>query len=295
MKLTFDIGARGRPEKLLETVELSLKHSVRDDTKFLICLDDDDETMTPFLDKFPKDERVILSVKPREDSRGEKYDRCFKEAPADVYMLGVDHSPIITPGWDQIVLDAAALFPDNIGVINAPMNNMSFPKLQAITHNLAEMVGYTYNWDYPFWFIDHELDDMARMIGRYVFVDIEVDNDRLRVGNRTHRMRDLKFWTIYFETHAYTRREMANRIINSPEFMAPEWEKKMLSTWFPPVEARSAFINHDVFKNAEYLERECGANGAPPDPGYVRLREAAEIKFHAEIARLQNMARNGAL
>lgn len=295
MRLTFDIGARGRPEKLLETVELSLKHCVRDDTRFLICLDDDDTTMTPFLDKFPKDERIILSIKPREDSRGEKYDRCLKEAPADVYMLGVDHSPIITPGWDQIVLDAAALFPDNIGVVNAPMNNMSFPKLQAITHKLAEMIGYTYNWDYPFWFIDHELDDLARMIGRYVFVDIEVDNDRLRVGNRTQRMRELKFWTVYFEAHVVHRRELAHRIINSPEFIAPEWQKKMLSTWHPPVEARSAFINHDVFRNAEVLERDHGANGAKPDPGYVRLREAAETKFHAEIARLKNMASIGAL
>jgi hypothetical protein len=290
LKLTFNIGARARPEKLLKTVEASLATAVRPDTTFLICLDDDDESMRPILDRFPKDPRILISVKPREDSRGEKYDRCFTEAPADVYLLGVDHSQLLTKGWDQIILDAAALFPDGIGVINGPMNNMSFPKLQAITHKLATMIGHTYNWDYPFWFIDHELDDIARMIGRYVFVDIEIDTTTLRAGNRTQRMRDLKFWTSYFYTFNTYRRELANRIINSPEFIAPDWEKKMLSTWHHPVEARSNFINQEVYNDAENLERDHGANGEPPDPGYIRLMKAAAEKAVAEHKRLESAA-----
>jgi hypothetical protein len=291
MSLTFNIGARGRPDKLLETVRLSLENASRPDTVFLICLDDDDETMLPRLGDFPKDERIRLSVKKREDSRGEKYDRCLKEAPADIYLLGTDHSILMTPGWDQIILDASVLFPDGIGVVNVGgMNNASFPKLQAITSKLVDLIGFTYNYDYPFWFIDHELDDIARMIGRFVFADVEVDTVRLRTGNRTQRCRDLKFWSMYYFVFAHWRRELANKIINSPDYIAPDWQKKMLSTWFPVVEARSQLINQEVFRDAEGIQRDCGAGDTPPDPGYIRLKDAAEIKMAAEFDRLKSLA-----
>lgn len=287
MRLTFDIGARSRPEKLLETVKLSMEKATRDDTVCLVCLDDDDESMTPFLDKFPNDKRIRLSIRPREDSRGEKYDRALVEAPADVYLLGVDHSILLTSGWDQRIIDSAVLFPDGIGVVNVGgMNNLSFPKLQAVTAKWVELVGFTYNWDYPFWFIDHEIDDLARMTGRFVFPPIEVDTNRLRVGNRTQRMRDLRFWSSYYNLFTFWRRDLAHRIIR--ELKIPEWEREMLLTWHEPTEVRSAFINQQVFHEAEILERDHGANGAPPDPGYLRLKSAAEKKMEAELARLRS-------
>lgn len=288
MRLTFDIGARGRPEKLLETVSLSLKNATRGDTICLVCLDDDDETMVPYLDKFPKDERIVLSVKKREDSRGEKYDRALKEAPADVYLLGVDHSVLLTPGWDEKILKSASLFPDGIGVINVGgMNNLSFPKLQAVTQKWVDLVGFTYNWDYPFWFIDHEIDDLARMTGRFVFTGVEVDTNRLRQGNRTQRCRDLKFWTTYFEVFALWRRALAHKIIDATD--EPDWRKAMLKSWYPIVEVRSTFINREVYRDAEGIQQVHGAGDTPPDPGYIRLMAAAEQKMLAEYERLKNM------
>ncbi len=288
MRLTFDIGARSRPEKLVETVRLSLANAVLKDTVFLVCLDDDDESMVPYLDKFPKDERIVLSVKKREDSRGEKYDRALKEAPADVYLLGVDHSILLTKAWDEKILQAASLFPDGIGVVNVGgMNNLSFPKLQAVTQKWVDLVGFTYNWDYPFWFIDHEIDDLARITGRQIFADVAVDTNRLRQGNRTQRMRDLRFWSAYYNIFTFWRRELANKIIDATTDEV--WRKKMLKTWHPQTEIRSAFINQQVYNEADILERDHGANGAPPDPGYIRLKLAAEKKQAAEFQRLRSM------
>src|SRR5690349_6626472 len=190
MSLTFNVQARSRPDKTIETVRLSMEKAKRDDTICHVCLDDDDTSHTSRVADFPDDPRIRISIKSREDSRGEKYDRSLKEAPADVYLLGVDHSILLTPGWDEKILQAASLFDDGIGVVNVGgMNNLSFPKLQAVTQKWVDVVGFTYNWDYPFWFIDHEIDDLARMTGRFVFADVEVDTQRLRTGNRTQRCR----------------------------------------------------------------------------------------------------------
>ena len=51
---------------------------------------------------------------------------------------------------------------------------------QAPTAGLVAKLGYIYNPEYPFWFVDHELDDICRMIGRYVCVDVDVSTAPLR-------------------------------------------------------------------------------------------------------------------
>lgn len=271
MSLSINIGTRGRPEKLKITVTETLKNTVRDDTKILISIDEDDTKTIGALDTLPKDPRILFSIKPREDNRGEKSDRVLTEAPGDVYMVGSDSVPILTKGYDQIILNGRNLFPDHIGVICTAMQNASFPSFQAVTREWVDIVGHVYCHDYPFWFIDHELDDLARMTGRMVFVDV-ADNAIPMRPSKTNRLRDLVFWCDYYDTARFRRRATAFRIID--KLQCPQWQKKMMRTWHHPVEARSTWINECCRREADKIEAVRGEPGEP-DPGYLRAFEKA--------------------
>ena len=217
-----------------------------------------------------------MSVKEREDSRGEKYDRALTEAPADVYLLATDYGAILTPGFDEKILEAASIWPDGIGVVYTNMCDELVPMLQAPTAAYVKQLGYTYNWDYPYWFIDHEMADIAWMIGRISFADVIADQRRR--PQTTTRLRDLAFWASYYEFTVLERRNKAKGIINSPEFQAPEWLKKQLCNWYPLVESRSRARNGRVIHGAQACE-EARGDKLPPDEGYLRAKAKAERKM----------------
>lgn len=287
MSLTVNIATRARPNLLLETVKRTLANVSRDDTKLMVSADKDDEATLGIVDAFPKDPRLIVSVKDREDSRGEKYDRALIEAPASVYLPAVDCAPILTPGFDQIVLDKAALFPDGIGVIRTPyVYRRQFPPaLQAMTAGYVAKVGCIYSHEYPFWFIDHEVHDMARLIGRYFVANIIVETAPMRPKN-TIRLRDLEFWTTYYDLMAIERRHKARAIITGSDFLTPDWLKKDLLDNYQWIEDDARAINDGVRANAKAIEESRGDVG-PPDDGYLRKKEQAGAKLAALFERLK--------
>jgi hypothetical protein len=270
MKLTVNIATRGRPEQLRATLERTLPNMVRDDTVLLVAIDDDDAETIAAIDTFPIDPRLKYSVKPREDTRGPKHDRCLTEAPADVYLVGHDCAPFITPGFDQMVVDAAARFPDGIGCVYGQMANASFPQFQAPTAKMVELMGYIYPGHFPFWFIDHWLDDLARMIGRFWVVPVEMDHQATR-PQKTIGLNDLVFWCNFYDALAVERRQVAERILK--EMQEPAWRKKMLRDGWDSIDYRSRWVNNTVRVNAEALEADRG--GSPRDARYGRAKLAA--------------------
>lgn len=287
MSLTINIATRGRPDLLRKTVESTLPNISRADTKLMVSLDEDDtQTLRSIKMVFPRDPRLLLSIKSREDSRGEKYDRALTEAPADVYMPAVDCAPITTPGFDQIILDKAALFPDGIGVVRTPYINGLFPPaLQAITAKLVEKIGYIYNHEYPFWFIDHELHDMARLIGRYLEARITVETGPMR-PTKTIRMRDVAFWASYYDMMALERRAKARAIIDGADFLSPDHVKAHLKDNYHGIEHEARGINEHVRQKAAAIEAQRG-DQSPPDEGYTRAKTKAEQKLAAFLDQLK--------
>jgi hypothetical protein len=280
LKLTINIATRGRPELLKETIERTLPNITNPSTVLMVSIDEDDAKTTTISSWMgPKallDKRVRCSIKPREDSRGEKYDRALTEAPADVYMPAVDFAPIVTPGFDQMILDKAKLFPDGIGVVRTPYINGVFPPgLQAVTAGWVEKVGYIYSHDYPFWYIDHEVHDVARLIGRYFEVPVKVETQEMR-QSKTIRLRDLVFWCNYYDLMALERRALARSIIDG--FDCPEHVKEHLRQNYHGIEHEARTINDGVRKNAAAIEAQRGDSG-PPDEGYLRAKARAEQKL----------------
>lgn len=284
MNLTVHITTRGRPDQLKATLERTLPNIVRDDTTLLVSIDDDDTDTLQVLSSFPSECRY--SIRKREDTRGPKCDRALTEAPADIYLIGHDCAPLITHGFDQMVVDAAFRLPDGIGVICGPLANASFPQFQAPTAKMVELMGYIYTPQFPFWFVDHWLDDIAKMIGRYWTVPVALDHVNTRPG-KTIGLREVSFWAGYYNFLQPDRHEQAGRVLDAMH--EPAWRKKMLRSNWPAIDARSTWLNDMVAAQAAEIEAARGDTD-PPEPGYIRARDAAR----ANIRRIWQ-AQNGAV
>ncbi len=240
MSLSIILATRGRPQLLLPTVRRTLTNIKRPDTKLVIAVDADDK---PTLAAHARGELegTIVSVLPREDSLGEKYNNRMAVAPADVYLVMVDYAEHITPGFDQKLLDAASVFPDRIGVIYNHLANRSFPEINAVTHRMAELMGGIYPPHFSFWFVDHWLDDIARLTDRIAFCDVRIDASR-RPG--TMERREPYWWATFFDALWPERATIATRIIDVLE--EPAWRKRLLKERFPLSQQRSQRINNVV-------------------------------------------------
>jgi hypothetical protein len=280
MILTIILATRGRPHLLIPTIEQTVANMRNANTQLVIAVDDDDRvTLDAIAARSWADlgERVILSRLPREDSLGEKYNNRLPVAPADVYLVMVDYRPHITPGFDNIILETASIFPDGIGVIYNHMANLMFPEINAVTHRLTELMGGIYPPYYPYWFVDHHLDEIGHMIDRIACADVETDTS-LRPG--TMECREPGWWMTFFDAMAPARRGIAERILSAPDFEMPEWHKQMLRTrWRNMIEERSKRAN-DIKRHETR-----GKGDTNLDERYLRIKMKAMQVLTPHVAR----------
>jgi len=271
MTLSILLAARGRPELLKRTLEITLPNIVRHDTRLTVLLDEDDADDRRVALSFAP--LVTVSVAPREDTLGAKYNRGLKIAPGSVYLAMVDYAPHVTRGFDQKILDAASVLEDGIGVVYNRMANLSFPAMNAVTHGLVKRMGHLYAPLFPYWFVDHWLDDIARMIGRIAWADVQLDTSaRAAQPDKpwTQEYREPAYWASFYDALAPLRREMAQAIIDDPEFHETPARKALLRQSYPGIEERSVMVNAHV--------RTMPDAGLPHDARYLRVKaQAARI------------------
>ena len=282
MKLTCVLATRGRPHMLLDTLRETLRHIALPDTRIMVAADSDDHGTLAALHALANEPRIIASVRDREDDLGSKFNRALDEAPADVYSHMVDYAPFTTPGFDRNLMDVAAKIPDNIGVINCRMPTLCFTASQGITHGLAARLGFIYPPYFPYWFVDHWVDDVARLIGRLFYVDNAMDCSR-RPG--TQELREPGWWATFFDLLAPMRRRQAEAIIRSDDFVSPQWQKDLLIAAFPMLEHRSRWINEKVREQDANMVSGFGAG--PKDERYARVKAHAVEMIKDMIAKME--------
>jgi len=243
MKLVVSLATRGRPEQLVDTIERNLHCLSLSDTVLMVQLDEDDEAVRSVVGPLAsRDGRLLISIKPREDTVAAKWNRALA-VPADLYMILGDDDPLVVPDTDQRVLDAAGIFPDGIGCVYGRMANASFPGILCVTKNLAGLMGWIVPEYFPYWFCDHWVDDIARMIGRIVFAEVQTNQNRAGI---TQEMREPSWWANWFDAAYLLRRQQAWSIISC--LGEPFWLGQMLRTQHPLTEARSRYVNDTVRK-----------------------------------------------
>jgi hypothetical protein len=269
MRLVIGLATRGRPAELLETLAITLPNIQRRDTVIMVAADADDHATIDTVEKsFVAGGQVILSVEPREDSVGAKWNRALA-IPGDVYLIMADTIPYITWGFDQKIVEAASLFPDGIGYVVGPLVNGSFSGTMAVTRKFAELFDEqilpTY---FPYWFADHWLDDVARITGRIAYVDGVIRNERTHI---TQELREPGWWADWFDAAYLLRRASGHKIVKAMQ--EPHWRKRILYTHHPLIERRSCYIN-DIIR-ARSREWTALHGFDMNDTRYQRIRQKA--------------------
>lgn len=279
MKLVVSIATRGRPDRLVQAVKRNLSNCFLENTTVVVALDKDDQPSIDALIKLAdeidpgrwgSERRIVASIKPREDTIAEKWNRALA-VPADCYLAVGDDDPIATPGFDVKILDAASLFPDGIGMVYGHLANASFSSTVAPTRKLCEKMGNKIFPEYfPYWFCDHWTDDLAKIIGRISFADVRTDQSN---PGKTQEMREPGWWATWFDAAYLFRRKQAHAIINDPEFQVTDSQRKILLNHHPLIEYRSKWINDHVRAGAKQLEGWSGLTAH--DERYQRIRQRA--------------------
>lgn len=277
MKLAINLATRGRRTLLTNTVMQTLANISRRDTVFMVSADADDqptiEALRALLGMAGDRVELLVSIEPREDTVGAKWNRVLKAVPdADVYMPMCDDGPVITPGFDDKVLAAASRWPDGIGVVFNHLENLSFTGIQAVTNEFAALMGYIYPEHFPYWFVDHWLSDIAELIDRIAFADVRLDCSTNRPP--TMEMREPAFWATFYDACHLKRRALAKRIITGHLFDTA-WHKEILLERYPLVEGYSKMINDGV--------RGMRGEGPTADERYLRLKAAAIAMLKTEL------------
>jgi hypothetical protein len=279
MSVCVCIASRGRPSELDYTISRTLSLSSNPGTHVSVAIDADDISCWAF--EPSAQERCVVNRAPREMSLGAKYNRAAAHAfpGASLFIMGVDDAYMDVEGWDQRLLDAAALFPDGIGVVNFSSRGSMFdlPMGYAVTKKWIEQVGFFCPPYFPFWWHDTWIDELAKMTGRYVWADVpwNLHGASEKDGHKTQRIREVSWWAKFFDETRPSRAQKALEIIANLD--NPPWLSNQLLAeipgWCDLLLQRNSMCRNEGWK----FEKRFGAI-IEADPGYDQIRsEAVEM------------------
>lgn len=271
MNLVISMATRGRPEQMVNTIRRSIQHWTDKNTAMLVACDEDDPGSIEALAKAEFGERVVATNTPRLDTIADKWNLAMS-IQADIYLVVGDDDPYVTPGYDTKIIEASKRFPDGIGMVYGALANLSFSGSVAPTAGLVKKLGYIQPPLFPYWFVDHWTDDVARIIGRISVADIRTDQSQ---AGRTQEFREPAWWATFFDACYLKRRREAHKIINSDDFAGEPWHKELLRTHHPLIEQRSRMINSTVRGQAKQLEGWYSGGLHKDDPRYLRVKQRA--------------------
>jgi len=217
MRINVCVPTRGKPEYIQDFVWETARNATLTETRVILGMDADDHwdskrnpNRTPT--------NVTLSIEPREDSLGAKYNRCARAYDADLYVMSMDDVAISTKGWDEILVRHAALFKDGIGYLyfGKEMHGERLPSMIAVTRKIVDLIGFCPEF-FPFWWNNTWVDEVATLIGGYgrraLGVPIETRYPQGELPEPPRR--DVTFWAQFFDLTRPLRIAQAGTLIEA--------------------------------------------------------------------------------
>jgi hypothetical protein len=133
---------------------------------------------------------------------------------AEIYMVLADDICFGTPGWDNLIRETSAKFPDGI-FLACPHDPMT---ADTCTYPIfgwrwLETLQHIFPGHFPFWYDDRWVHQIGEMAGCYVRLPIVMLP--IRGKGKTRRMRDLPFWARFFQLALDERKISARKLIDA--------------------------------------------------------------------------------
>ncbi len=280
MKLTVIIPSRGRAEKLAAVIRnLRKLESEKHEVSYVIGADDDDpETVGmgqllsgPQLYGGP----CACAVFKRLPSLGGYVNKMAELVPGDVYVSLCDDVLVTTAHWDQKIAEAVEAKPD--GVFWWKCDEKRAATYAIVTEKWRAAAGYIFTDYFPFWWDDVWLLHVWMLASEdaWHYVDAHLED----LPQKTHRMRDLRFWGEFYKDRQQERIDEADRIR-----AALGWGLRTLNAEkFAEFAMRVTALSAEFFADADNIEARQGEK-APPTPEYLRAKTRAETLMNQKEA-----------
>lgn len=212
MKLGIVLPSRGRPDGLKRMVASLLDNAAKPDRVTIFAgLDADDPTL-PQTEGIAGVERVIRAPEPTVAKMIDNLARQAEEA-CDATIRMDDDFICETRGWDdnaECMTGLGLWLPDDP---THPGHFMSFAAMSSeMARWLRERQGFVHAPWFPFWFTDTWLNEIADMASAKGVIDMSISQPDGR--GKTHGLRDVLFWTRFFDGFRLFRKRMAAMLIH---------------------------------------------------------------------------------
>jgi hypothetical protein len=214
------MATRGRPEMLAEVFAALKTHTAQKEKVSLWLYVDEDDAFTrkAIDDGRLSDAGVQLHwhIGAQTSGLGEMQQILWQVSgrTAEIYMVLGDDICFDTPGWDNILREVSAKFPDGIFLASPhdPMtaDTCTYP---VFGWRWLETLQQLFCGHFPFWYDDRWVHQIGEMAGRYAWLPIVVLP--VRGKGRTRRMRDVPFWARFFQLALDERKVSAKKLIDA--------------------------------------------------------------------------------
>ncbi|MBI3851661.1 MAG: hypothetical protein HY298_15495 [Verrucomicrobia bacterium] len=212
------IGTRARPQYLVEVFQSLQKNTARKDkVSFWLYVDEDDTVTRQVIEagQFPDPGFAVhWHYGQQTGDIGGMHEVLWRKSgrTAEIFMVSVDDARFDTPGWDEITRQKFSEYSD--GVL------LAFPH-DPMTADTATYPIFGWGWletlqqifpgHFPYWFDDRWVNQVGALAGRCVKLPILLYP--IRGKGRTKRMRNLPFWTRFFQLTLDERKESARALL----------------------------------------------------------------------------------
>jgi hypothetical protein len=215
------MATRGRPQMLAEVFSALKAHTVQKEKVSLWLYVDEDDAITrkAIAAGSLSDAGVQLHwhIGQQTSGLGQMQQILWEVSgrTAEVFMVLGDDVRFDTPGWDDILRETAAKFPDGIFLASPhdPMtaDTCTYP---VFGWRWLETLQSLFCGHFPFWYDDRWVHQIGEMAGRYAWLPIVVQPVS-GIKGKTRRMRDLPFWARFFQLALDERKASAKKLIDA--------------------------------------------------------------------------------
>jgi hypothetical protein len=166
-RILYNFASRSRPDLFLRAVQSIFQNSSSSNFDWFIKVDEDDKKVSQYL-KHPFNFQIGKSK-----NKVHAINRNLQDAPDFDILVNMSDDMVFTvPGFDQIIRrymteDFLLHFPD--GFANERMVTMSI-----MSKGYFDKFGYVYHPSYKSLFCDNEAMDVAKILGCYKYIPIQI-------------------------------------------------------------------------------------------------------------------------